>query len=59
VKLKVCAIVDLIKVSGAKYGIFLLELVGHLTTRCGPDVARGPDVVYHCLNAFKTAYKNN
>ena len=27
---------------------FLLDLAGHLTTRRGPDVARGPDVVHHC-----------
>jgi len=29
--------------------IFLLEIAGHMTTRSGPDVARGPDVVHHCF----------
>ncbi len=26
---------------------FLVDIAGHLTTRRGPDVARGPDVVHH------------
>ena len=48
VKLEVCAIADLINEPGAKYGIFLLGVVGHMTTRRWPDdVARGPDVVHH------------
>jgi len=55
VKLEVCAIADLIKVSGAKYGIFQLGVAGHMTTRRGPDVARGPDVVHHCYITFQTS----
>jgi len=47
VKLEVCAIADLTNEPGAKYGIFLLGVAGHMTTRRGPDVARGPDVVHH------------
>src|SRR6218665_3996282 len=31
---------------------FLFGLAGHLTTRRGPDVARGPDVVHHWCKAF-------
>ena len=49
VKLEVCglcAIADLIEKPGAKYGIFLLRVAGHMRTRRGPDVARGPDVVH-------------
>jgi len=34
-------------VSVLKSRFFLLDLAGHLTTRRGPDVARGPDVVHH------------
>jgi len=30
--------------------VFLLGIAGHMTTRRGPDVARGPDVVHHCLS---------
>ena len=47
VKLGVCAIADLINEPGAKYGIFLLGVLGHMTTLRGPDVARWPDIVHH------------
>ena len=49
VKLEVCAIADLIKVPGAKYGTFLFTVAGHMTTRRGPDVTRGPDIVHLCF----------
>src|SRR6218665_2072429 len=29
--------------------VFLLGIAGDMTTRRGPDVARGPDVVHHCF----------
>src|SRR6218665_2631544 len=29
--------------------LFLLDVAGHIRTRRGPDVARGPDVVHHCF----------
>ena len=32
----------------SKLVMFLLDVAGHMTTRRGPDVARGPDVVHHC-----------
>src|SRR6218665_696914 len=35
-------------VSTFKKSLFLLDVAGHIGTRRGPDVARGPDVVHHC-----------
>src|SRR6218665_2983992 len=32
--------------------ILLLNIAGHMTTRRGPDVARGPDVVHHWCRSF-------
>ena len=49
VKLEVCTI----EVLGAKYGIFLLAMAGHMTTHRGPDVARGPDVVHHWHRRYR------
>jgi len=31
----------------SELGVFLLGIAGHITTRRGSDVARGPDVVHH------------
>ena len=47
-KLEVCATVDLINVNASSKSLFsLLDIAGHMATRRGPDVARGPDVVHH------------
>src|SRR6218665_1274214 len=39
-------------VSTFKKSLFLLDVAGHIGTRRGPDVARGPDVVHHCSTAM-------
>src|SRR6218665_4123850 len=36
-------------VSTFKKSLFLLDVAGHIGTRRGPDLARGPDVVHHCI----------
>src|SRR6218665_1816214 len=41
--------------------LFLLNVAGHIRTRRGPDVARGPDVVHHCCIRYiaVVGYSNN
>jgi len=35
------------QMSGLTESLSLLDTAGHMRTRRGPDVARGPDVVHH------------
>ena len=37
----------------------MLDVAGHIRTRRGPGVARGPDVVHHCFKELLKCYRED